>query len=142
MQFNILLINHNLPFTLRYQSKALLQTFKDSSDRIIFITFQCRGRDNGSICHIHQRLNDVHVKHTIFLPQVQHTYNFTLKKKKVIPPLRYFLLSFILIKYNSKTTNKENLVILWAAVKVLKGICEVLQESGPKYILVNTKLMP
>lgn len=35
----------------------------------------------------------------------------------------------------------KHLIILWASVKVLKGICEVLQESGPKYILVNTKLM-
>lgn len=36
----------------------------------------------------------------------------------------------------------DYLIILWATVKVLKGICEVLQESGSEYVLVNTKLMP
>lgn len=47
------------------------------------------------------------------------------------------------VKFNRipSCRNIENLVFLWAVVKVLKGVCEVLQESGTKHILVNTKLM-
>lgn len=43
-------------------------------------TFQWWGRHTGSISHIQQGLNDVHVKHTILLPQIQDTDNFVLKK--------------------------------------------------------------
>lgn len=47
------------------------------------------------------------------------------------------------IKFNiiPNCTNIENLVFLWAVVKVLKSVSEVLLESGAKHILVNTKLM-
>lgn len=81
MQFITDWTNHNLPFLYsQIPVRCIVIDFKHSSEWITFITFQCRG--NGSICHIHQRLNDVHVEHTILLPQVQNTYNFALIKVK------------------------------------------------------------
>lgn len=82
----------------------------------------------------------MYVKHPILLPQVKHTDYFGLKKERK----RKGLLAQHSVKFNRipSCTNIENLVFLWAVVKVLKGVCEVLQESGTKHILVNTKLMP
>lgn len=81
LDFSINWPNYNFTSSSKQLHRAAL---KLHNKYILFslFTFNCRGRDNDSICHIHQRLKDVHVKYTILLPQVQHTDNFALIKKK------------------------------------------------------------
>lgn len=62
--------------------------------------------------------------------------------KKIIPILKYYH-SLNFFKKNAKKRKKrEHLIILWAVIKVLESFSEILQESGTKHVLVNTKLMP
>lgn len=89
------------------------------------LTLQSRRRASDPVSHIHQRLNDVHVKHTILLPQVQNTKNFALTRRIKGTPLWHSCVLFFVRIWDSKT-KCNYLIILWAMVKVLKGICEVL----------------
>lgn len=98
-----------------------------SENLIHVLTFQSRGRDSDSVGHIHQRLNDVHLKHTILLPQVQNTNNFVLIKRNKTHPLKNsYRFIFFFFLANLKTPKNNYLIILWTMVKILKGICEVL----------------
>lgn len=46
---------------------------------LICACVECSSAARAS-CHVQERLNNLNLKHTILLPQVQHTHNFTLQR--------------------------------------------------------------
>lgn len=107
----------------------------------------------GSSGHVQERLDHIDLKHSIFLPQIQHSYYLTLETEtswtswasmSINKHQRTYSnhLNPRKIKYIAGNTLLTHPILCGTQAQVLECSHDVFGEPGPKDIFVSSKLMP